>query len=350
MQQRAETHRGFELQGYLETSELFYEELLGYKPEQTSLEEIPAEQWGEFTTQRGFDSESSGFYLPRNQTAVIREDDSLGLFHEYFGHGLYCEQSLTGRNLVDLEKRLLEEEKQEFDGKEFTLEDLKKFREGNQTFQGLDDFRKRHLGTYELFAVWTEHLLSGEFGLRDEFGRKYDSFGKEDQEVIDSAIGFSNQFGNLAAFYAFGLRKIQDQERLLRLSQGIFGNKLDRTRSVLHFGSGKPFSDVDLFVVSSNIPSTYDPWLDVRAYRPKDMDKGIRVLNPMITDPIVVGELVFGNEDYLNGLKRKIAAQPITEDAIRFSLREYESELRRSKDDSLGEHLQGKNLRSSKTY
>jgi len=80
--------------------------------------------------------------LPRNQTAVVQEQNSLSLFHEYFGHGLYSEQSLSGRKLVDLEKRLLEEEKQEFSSGKFTLEDVQKFRNANLTFQELDKFRK----------------------------------------------------------------------------------------------------------------------------------------------------------------------------------------------------------------
>ena len=91
----------------LDSSNQFYQELLGYKPEQTSLQQIPETQWNEFATQRGLNPNSSGIYLPRNQTAIILEENSLALFHEYFGHGLYCEQSLIGRKLIDLEKKLL---------------------------------------------------------------------------------------------------------------------------------------------------------------------------------------------------------------------------------------------------
>ena len=114
-------------------SNRFYQDLLGYKPEQTSLQQIPKTQWNGFATQRGLNSNSFGIYLPRNQTAIIRRENPLSLFHEYFGHGLYCEQNLTGRKLVDLEKRLLEEEKQEFQNKKFTLQDLQRFRQHNQT-------------------------------------------------------------------------------------------------------------------------------------------------------------------------------------------------------------------------
>ena len=134
------------------------------------------------------------------------------------------------------------------------------------------------------------------------------------------------------------------------MTHDLFGRKLKRARLILHFGSGKPFSDIDFFVVSSDIPSTYDPWLDVRAYKHQDIAVGIKVLNPMITDPIIVGRLIFGDEDYLEKLRRKTLAQPIKEEAIRFNLREYEIEKRRSKDESLGNHLQNKNLKSAKTF
>src|SRR3990167_3908909 len=113
----------------------FYQDLLGYSPEQTSLQQISESQWNKFATQRGLNPNSFGIYLPRNQTAIIKDDNPLSLFHEYFGHGLYCEQSLIGRKLVELEKKLLEEEKKEFSKGKFTLEDIKKFRQPNQTFQ-----------------------------------------------------------------------------------------------------------------------------------------------------------------------------------------------------------------------
>lgn len=101
----------------VDNSNQFYQDLLGYKPEQTFLQQLPLAQLNEFAKTRGLNSNSSGIYLPRNQTAIIPSDleiTPLSLFHEYFGHGLYCEQSLAGRKLVDLEKRLLEEEKKNF--------------------------------------------------------------------------------------------------------------------------------------------------------------------------------------------------------------------------------------------
>lgn len=334
----------------LDASNSFYQNLLGYKPEQTSLQQIPELQWNEFAIQKGLNPNLLGIYLPRNQTAIIHGGTPLSLFHEYFGHGLYCEQSLEGRKLVELEKKLLKEEKQEFSSRKFTLKDLKKFRQKNLTFKGLENFRQENLGSYELFAVWTEYLLSREFDLKENFERKYDALQKNDKEIVNSVINFSEQYGDLATFYAFDMEKIQDKKRLLKLSQDIFKDKLDGTRLILHFGSGKPFSDIDLFVVSNDIPSTYDPWLDVRAYTLNDMENNIKFLNPMVTDPLMVGKLIIGDKDYLNNLRKQIVAQPITKDAVNFNLREYEVELRRAKDNSLGKYLQDKNLISAKIF
>lgn len=338
------------MQNFLETSNQFYQDLLGYKPEQTSLQYIPENQWNEFATQRGLNPNSSGIYLPRNQTAVIQQNNSLSLFHEYFGHGLYCEQSLSGRKLVDLEKKLLEEEKEFFNEKKFIKNDLDNFRKESETFKYLINFKENNLGIYEGFAVFTEYFLSKNFSLENLFEEKYEKLNGNFGEYVNDVISFNNRFGDLATFYAFGLKKIQDRKRLLKLTQDIFGKKLDRTRLILHFGSGRPFSDIDLFVVSCDIPSTYDPWLDVRAYKLKDIETNIGFLNPMVTDPLMAGKLILGDEDYLNNLRRQIIIQPITEKAIRFNLREYETEKRRAKDEFLGKYLQNKNLHSAKIF
>ena len=146
---------------FLETHE-YYKDLLGYFPIKTKLQTLFPDEWQEFCQERWLDPNSFGIYLPRNQTAVVQKGNLLSFFHEYFGHGLYCEQSLSGRKLVELEKRLLNEEEQEFQDEPFILEEIQEFRQGNKTFQELEEFGKQNLAQSELFAIWTEYLLSGE--------------------------------------------------------------------------------------------------------------------------------------------------------------------------------------------
>ena len=310
----------------LDSSNQFYQALLGYKPEQTSLQQIPESYWNEFSTQRGLNPTSSGIYLPRNQNAIIRDENPLSLFHEYFGHGLYCEQNLTGRKLVDLEKRLLGEEKDEFSNSKFSLEDLQKFREKNKTFEELDEFRKQNLLQYETFAIWTEYLLSGEHGLREDFERKYDSLSGQEKEAIDSVINFSEQYGNLATFYAQGMAKGTTPERVKRLLEDIYKDKLEDVKFALLYGSRKEFSDIDIFMVGEEIPRIRNDWIDVVSYSLNEFEEKRSLFDVEITDPLFSGEFVFGNRDYLEEQKQRLMGQLITEETIRHNLNEAETQ------------------------
>lgn len=140
--------------------------------------------------------------------------------------GLYCEQSLQGKKLVNLERRLLKEEWREFSGSNFSFESLQRFRKQNQTFQELNSFFKENHGIYESFAVFTEFLLSKEFGLRTIFERKYDSLTKHDKEAIEELISFSQNYGNLATFYNFGLARRTTPKRIRRLLKEVYKDKL----------------------------------------------------------------------------------------------------------------------------
>lgn len=341
--------RAPQIRTLLNFSNKFYQDLLGYKPEQTSLQQIPKTQWNEFAEQRGLNPNSPGIYLPRNQTAIIQGENSLSLFHEYFGHGIYCEQNLTGRKLVDLEKRLLEEEKQEFQGKNFSLEDIKSFREQNQTFQELENFRQENLGRYELFAIWTEYLLSGEHGLRNEFNRKYDSLAKEEKEVVDSVINFSETYGNLATFYAQGMARRTTAERVKRLLEDIYKEKLKNVRFALLYGSRKEFSDIDVFIVSGSLPSC-NSWLDVRVYPLRDFERKIGLFDIAITNPLITGEFLFGDKNYFKQLKNKILSQSITKKAIQYNLKESENQRNLAYDYPENSEERKRGLSYSTTY
>ncbi len=304
----------------------FYQDLLGYKPEQTLLHFVPNSKWDEFAQQRGLNPNSSGIYLPRNQTAIIREDNPLSLFHEYFGHGLYCEQSLTGRKLVDLERTLLEEERKKFYGKRFGLGDLEKFRQQNKIFRELNEFRKQNLLLYETFAIWTEYLLSEENGLRDEFGRKYDSLSGQEKESVDSAINFSKQYGNLATFYEFRLARKITIERVRRLLKDIYKVKLREVKFALLYGSKKKFSDIDVFMVGNGTPRIRNDWIDVVSYSSEEFEEKRKLFDVEITDPLFSGEIILGDRNYFLQQKNLLFEQPITEEAINYNLQEAEQQ------------------------
>ncbi len=322
------------LENILDVSNSFYLDTLGYKPERTSLQELPKESWSNLANERGLNTNSSGVYFPRNQLAVIKQENPLSLFHEYFGHGLYCEQSLDGRKLVELEKKLLEKEKNRFNGYEFTLKELQEFRIENPTFQELNRFKEENLGKYELFALWTEYLLSKENNMLGDFERRYDNFSRKDKEVIDSTINFSESYGNLAAFYAQGMSKIMTKDRVTKLIKDIYKKDLDKIKFALVYGSKKPFSDIDVFMVGKGAPiESHTDWLDAKYKNTVEFQNGLRNFDVRISVPLMNGEFLFGDEEYFEKSKQKILSQPITEKSIKYNLR-WSSRMQRLKEEN----------------
>jgi predicted nucleotidyltransferase len=311
----------------IDSSNQFYQNLLGYKPEQISLQSVTNSKWNNFAQTRGLNSNSLGIYLPRNQTAIIQEQNSLSLFHEYFGHGLYSEQSLQGRKLVDLEKKLLKEEKQKFQNSRFTLENVQKFRQQNQTYQELNEFKKQNLAQYETFAIWTEYLLSKKFGMRDKFEKKYDSLCNQNKKVIDSIINFNKRNGNLATFYESGLARRTNPLRAKKLLKNIYSkNEFQNITFALLYGSKKEFSDIDVFIVGENIPEVQTNWLDIRVETTKDFERGIKFLDCSFICPLFESEYIIGNKENLMNIKNKFKESKITDQAIKYNFEQGEEQ------------------------
>ncbi|MFB6226211.1 MAG: hypothetical protein ABEJ02_02570 [Candidatus Paceibacteria bacterium] len=298
----------------------YYEDFLGYKPEETSLEVVPESEWKEVASNIGKNSNSTGIYLPRNQSAIIRGQNPLTLFHEYFGHGLYGEYSLAGKRLISLEKGLLEEEKQEFEGKNFSLKELQEFRENNKKFQELKQWHQNFLGQYEGFAVFSEYFLSNNFGFLENFEQKYENMGQKDQEGLDNIINFNNQYGDLATFYQFGLARKTTPQRAKRLLEEIHGwRPINESKLILLSGSKKPFSDIDIFSSSNHLQSAENDWLDIVNFNEKDFEQRVGLFEAQITPPIVAGEYVAGDKSYLEEKKNQLYNQPITQEAITYN-------------------------------
>jgi hypothetical protein len=344
------TKQAPKIEKVLEDVSQYYEDYLGYKPENTTLTQIAEEKWQQFTEERGLNPSSRGIYLPRNQTAIVRDENPLSLFHEYFGHGLYCEQSLEGRKLVDLERELLEEERTEFENRKFTLEDLRKFRQQNPIFQELDNLRQRDLSLYEGFAVWSEYFLSEKLDLKKDFERKYDVLSESDQKGLQDIVNFSKQWGPLATFYAFGMARRTTPERIRTLLGEIYGERLDSVKLAMLYGSRKEFSDIDVFLLSDSIESFYSPWLDIRAIKTIEVEKQISLLDPKVTDPLFIGQKILGSKKFLERLKDKVNIQPITPESITYNQEKSTHHQDRSRNNSLGKTLMEKNKRSSTIY
>ena len=300
-------------------SQDYLSSLLGYAPQATSLQFLSNQEFTEFCQRYSFDAAASGIFLPRSQTACIRLGDDfapLALFHEYFGHGLYCEQNLDGKHLVDLEQRLLKEEQEHFNDKSFTHDDLQTFRQQHPLFHELH--RLRNHESYELFAHWAEYTLAQAADVDHLFERKYGDLAQT-HEALARAISFSREYGFLAACYAFNLARKTNHHQVNILLRDVYKEKIDEARCVLLYGSKKEFSDIDVFAVSSNLPEMTTHWLDVRVYSVQDVEQKIKAYDIAITDPLITGDFVCGDHEFFVRAQEQLLTQPITEYALAFN-------------------------------
>jgi hypothetical protein len=141
---------------------------LGILPIESSLKVYNLKDWVRFRQRRVSDDKGlMSTFHPRTLTAYILKDNPiymLNLFHEYFGHGSFCEHSNIGKKIVDYDKELGELEKEIF-GEEIT--EARVIRKGHRLFNQYSslrsesqDYMMQRYEVYEGFAYWFEMHLS----------------------------------------------------------------------------------------------------------------------------------------------------------------------------------------------
>jgi hypothetical protein len=301
----------------------YYENLLGYSIKETKIKEIEKSQWNSFCEiyipceKKKF----GGLYNVRNQTAFIPSESPIALFHEYFGHGLFYEWSLIGKKAIFLENMLLNDEKEKFQEKNFTLKDIKEFREKNKFAQEIDEFQKQNVELIESFAIFSEYFLSKKMKLERLFERRYDSFPIKEKRIIEGVINFNQNYGDLATFYNFGLARKTTSKRVKKLLEDVYGNKINNIKLATLYGSRKEFSDIDICVISDNLPRIDSSWFDVRIIPINEFENMINNLDVSLTGPILNSEYLIGDKDYFEKNKKKFVYQPISKNIISYNLK-----------------------------
>ena len=148
--------------------------LFRYSPQQSKIQLHTPNSWVSFLHSRNSLHNLEGTYLPRTLTAHLKEETlflEINRFHEYNGHGSFCEFSRIGRKIVQYEQKLAELEKQILgvdelpENHHFQLTpDNPFFGHYSQLRKELNIFFQKHHNYYEGFAYWLEKYLSLESG------------------------------------------------------------------------------------------------------------------------------------------------------------------------------------------
>lgn len=296
----------------------YLQERFGISVNESAICRHSAGEWAAFSGSNSFSAD--GAYFVRDRTAHVNSESEFALidtFHEYFGHGLYIEHSLPGKMLYSLEQKLMKEEREAGLNSRKQLDD---FRKQSKTCAEIAEFQRKTIVSYEGFAMWMEWYLSMLTNNLPLYEKKAALRSDSANALTNSFIEFSRQNTDYALLYANGFPKHYNAEILNEIVRNVFKNDLSSMDFALVYGSRKPYSDIDLFIVSEKIPCFFTGWLDVYSV-PREKFNGLLANQDIsITDALCTGELVYGNDASFQNAKRNAVESAITKEAIEFHL------------------------------
>lgn len=280
-----------------------------FKNESSSLILHNENEWTGFLCRTGT-AQCDGVYFPKTSEAHLNLGSDflpLNFFHEFIGHGLFCEHSVIGRRIVEFENQI----------KDLRCQNEEQFREKCAEFQ---TYLAQHLHNYEGFALWMESFLSRTFGLDELFRKKIKRIHLQDRQILDFFMDYEKKYGARALMYQLGFPKHYDNKILPHILDHIYQDDIRGAEIVILYGSRKPYADVDLFAISEKKIIANNAWLDIYCLSKEEVMKHIALLDISVTDPLFSGELLIGNKNTFEELKQKIIAMPITQEAVEYNL------------------------------
>jgi len=262
---------------------------------ESSLKYYSASQWDKFCNLNGFDKTTSGLYVPKSYTAYVHPSLTLvsDVFHEFYGHGLFCEHSILGKELV-----------KNADSKDFLYSKSSSF--GLTNMNILD---------YEGFAMWMESTLCKATNNGKVWDKKRNIMSEDNVRLLEYFQSCENSLSRYGFMSQMGFPKYQDSEKIVDVVRKFYGREFDNIDMILSYGSKKPYSDIDLFIVSNNPSRNYfNGWLDIYELNIKDFEYLKNNLDISVTDPIFSGTQIYGAK--LEEYQRNILNLPITSEAI----------------------------------
>jgi len=337
------------LEDVLQIAGRVVESEFGALPKNTNLVILNPNDWDKLKRRRNAES-ANGIFLPLTQTAFIRESGDIDtilpeLIHEYFGHGLYCEQALPGKRLVEFEKQLKgleralcldmsgdaricivywpnartvvriselrEDIKAELikSGVDVTRYDAallcdsndKSIREYTQTLRRADSHFKTFLPIYEGFAVWMEKTVLTALGKTDLWIKREAELQKNNPQYaifLEEIERAQNDVGFLPFLFAIGFPKRYDVQSIEQVLAKQLSPETKIAFAIL-YGSQKAHSDMDLLVVlDSNedvVRHNYSTNVDVFVSSRKACLDRARKFDPQFTEPLLTGRVVLGD-------------------------------------------------------
>ncbi len=311
----------------------FVKKEFGLEIDTNILKYYSNKDWNEFCEINNFNSASEGIYVPGGK-AYVRNSPYIAsnIFHEVYGHALFCEHSIPGKILLEKQKQGI--------AKDF----LKKECESTFNLTG------QNLADYEGFAMWMESVICKETGRADIWEKKKDNMHEQYVELWKYFMSAEEKLTRYGLMAQMGFPKEYNSKKVVEVIKNIYGKNFDNIELILAYGSKKPNSDIDLFILSkNNRGELYNGWLDIYEVDNKNFEFMLNNFDISVTDPIISGELIYGSSTKLQKIKEDLISKPINNEAIQYNNKMAELNLEASKkvEDS---RLRNNGINYSKSY
>ena len=179
---------------------------------------------------------------------------------------------------------------------------------------------KQNIGNYEGFALWMESLLCGETGNGKIWDLKKSGIHTADAEIFGYFQDAEQKLTRFGFMSQLGFPKHYTSGQIIGLLRHFYADRFNDIDLVMLYGSQKPYSDIDLFVVSGNKSrNQFNGWLDVYELNREEFRERVDCLDISVTDPLFSGRLIFGEESYFNRIKQDIVDMPISYKAVNYN-------------------------------
>jgi len=279
-----------------------------FQIEKSVLKQYDAKSWQKFCRQLEL-NDAEGAYLLCDYSAHLLAETKYfhqNLYHEYFGHGLFVEHSLIGKKLKNLETRAIIETESFDSDKDYACQELSGYFNNYQEF-------------FEGFALWIEYYLSRFNHELETFNDKFSRLNRKKQLLLEKFRLYEEKYNDYSLVYSCALPKHYNPEILETILHNIF--EKNSIKFALVYGSRKPYSDIDIFMVSNNKP-LFLGWLDVYSVDNEHFTYLTNMLDIYVTEALFTGTFITGDRNYYNKVKAKILDLNITTEQINFNLKQ----------------------------
>ena len=291
------------LNHYIQKAEEILEDKFGLKPE--GSRKVYHEDWSTFSKENGLPPCSESVFLPKDLTAHIPKQSLEKvlplIYHEFEGHGNYCEHTLQGRKLVEDEKNF-----SQLEGK--TKEKFAS--ECSAYFQSIKPY-------FEGFAVWMEEFLLKNVGREDlwlERREKSKHMPLDNQHSYFDAYSmlkdFEKERGTYELWYMIGFPKRFDKKTIINIAKEKLKDRFDGLEFLILGGSKNPYSDIDLCAILKDGTEIdvykHSRVIDFVQYNLSSFEEHLNNFEVFATEPIFTGELIIGDEAKFESLKKGV--------------------------------------------